>query len=478
MSSSSSGSDTRTRGLLAAAGIGGLLLGLGVAVGATSCTGAEPEEPKDPDAWELSVDKSLFDATWPMAVVDDEVRKPLEEPDWVALTFHRDIRKAVQESGGESDWATARAHADAAALYRQGAMGASTAYVQYFDKPLGQAYDPAEKVHLMMVGKAILADHDGAKSHIEAVQALGEDSAVSAWAAPWLALYESDKTWPVDLSGLPYQPPPVKPGEWPELGEARPSYEVQEQEPGTHSLKIDDPALLVQLAMWHDAAARQAAGDKAGLIDIYGARYRMPIEPDVVARDALPLELLFGSDYLHPGDGAFMAAVTGSEGLAAVEAHEDSSFIASVVVAVRGDNGKIDAEKAVDLANDLRKAWKTQQGLARGGEHPSHPIFADVAVAGLYRNLAMVAELEGDRETSGKLRIAAKDMGERDAAAAPEGLLSLTAWDAANQYTIRGLEIVHQQARRAPSLEVVRTALDLLAIRVGRSRGAGGTPGM
>ena len=85
---------TRTRGILAAAGIGGLLLGAVVAASVTSCTGTEANETPDPASWDLPVDKALFDATWPMSVVDDEVRKPLEEPDWVALTFERDIRAA------------------------------------------------------------------------------------------------------------------------------------------------------------------------------------------------------------------------------------------------------------------------------------------------------------------------------------------------------------------------------------------------
>ena len=468
---------TARKGTVAGVALGCVLAGVAFGSLMSSCTGQQTET-VDPEAWDVPVDKSLFEATWPMMVIEDEDRQPYEEPDYVALINGRDIREAVQQSGGEADLATARAHADAAALYRQGAVAAGTAYVEYFDAPLGQDYDPAEKVHLIMVGKTLNNDLEGAKAQIEAVKALGEDSVVAPWAAPWLAMHAEGGSWPPDLSGLPYQPPEVKPGEWPELGEARPSYSVKEQEPGTHDLNIDDPAVLVQLALWHDAAAKKAAGDKAGLIDVYGARYRMPVEGGVSQRDDLPLELLFGSDFLHPKDAAFMAALVGSDGLGAVDAYKDTSFTAAVVVASRGEDGKVDAEKAVDLVNELRKALKAQQALKRDGEHPSHPIFADIAVAGLYRNLAIVAELEGDRETSGKLRIAAKDMGEVDAAAAPEGLLSLTAWDADNQYTMRGLEIIHQQARRAPSLEVVRTALDLLAIRVGRSRGAGGTPGM
>lgn len=471
---SHSGSHARLHGGVAAVLSIGLITLIGSA--GTACTG-EPPPPPQPEGWVLPVDKALFDATWPLQVTDDKVRAPFEEPDIIALTYLRDMRKAVRESGGEPDLFTARAHADTAALYRQGALAAATAYVEYFDEPLGQAYDPVEKSHVLLVGKTLLGDDAGAKAQIDAVKALPEDSPVQVWAAPWLAMHDGG-SWPADFSGLPFQPPAVEPGQWPEIGEARPSYRLPEQDPGTNELSIDDPVLLVQLALWHDAAAKQAAGDKAGLMDLYGARYRLPVEGAVAARDELPLELYFGSDFLSPHDAAFMAAVTGTDGLSAVDAYKDKAFLAATVVAVRGENGKISAEKAVDLVSEYRKTWKRLQAEQRGSDHQTHRIFADVAVAGVYRSLAMIAEIEGDRETSGKLRIQAKDMGEEDAAAAPEGLLSLTAWDADNQYTMRGLEIIHQQARRAPSLEVVRTALDLLAIRVGRSLGGGGTPGM
>lgn len=456
---------------------GGVVLGL-VALGLAACTGGPPPKPVV-TAEGLPVPKALFDATWPLEVVEDSVRAKYEEPVYVDLTWHRDARRSLGSTNGEASLGAARAHADAAALYRQGALAAGTAYVQYFDTELGQPYDPAEKVHLIMVGKTLLADNDGAKAQVPAIAALGPDSPVAVWAAPWLAMHQAGSAWPPDLSGLPFQPPEVKVGEWPEYT-GRPTYTVQEQDPGTNSLAVDDPAVLLQLALWHDAAALKAAGaEHADALAVYGSRYLLPAEPRVAATVDLPLEFRFGGDYLHPADGAFMASVTGSGGAGAVDAYADKSFLAAVAKAVRGDNGKISSEKAVDLANDLRKAWKSEQAKKAGGsQHASHPIFADVAVAGVYRNLAIIAEVEGDREASGKLRIAARDMGELDAAAAPEGLMSLVAWDAENQYTMRGLEIIHQQARRAPSLEVVRTALDLLAIRVGRSRGSGGTPGL
>jgi hypothetical protein len=448
-----------------------LLLGL---LSPAGCFGTS--EPPEPPAVEtIPVDKGLFDETWPMQVVDAEARAPYEGMAFVAHILDRDYRASVRRSDGTPGLATARFHADAAALFRQAALATGNSYVEYFDPPMGQEYDPVEKVHLLMVGKTLKGDLDGARSHLDAVKALPETSGVRPWAAPWLAWYEAGATWPPDLSGLPVSRPPPTPGTWPEVTE-RPSYTVSELPPGDGQLSFDDPALLLQLALWHDAAARKAAGDKAAIVDLYGARYRLPVEPDVAAEGDLPLEFRFGTGFLHVKDGAFMADVVGAKGADAIDAWKDRSFLAAVLATCRDDSGKIDNVAVVDAANELRMAWKEEQASKAGLHENHHPIFADVAVAGLYRNAALVAEVQGDREVSGKLRIAARDI-EREAAAAPEGLLALTAWDADNQMTIRGAEIIHQQARRAPSLEVVRTALDLIGIRVGRSR-SGGTPGM
>lgn len=430
------------------------------------CTGGGPATPP-PSADGLPIAKALFEQTWPMEVVDAKAREPYESDAYVALVGKRNYKGAIIKSNGDPGLVTARFHADAAAWFRQATLASTNAYVGYFSPPLAQEYDPAEKVHLLLQGHALRGELDAARGQLDAVKALPDDSPAKAWTVPWVTWVEAGASWPPDLTGLPVQREAPRPGGWVEITE-RPTYTVKELEPGTNELGLDDPALLLQIALWHDAAARQAAGDQAHLVDIYGARYRLPAEPQVTSTETLPLEFRFGSDYLHPGDGPFMAAVSGEAGLAAVDAWKDKSFLAAAVVAVRED-GKIDSVKAVDLANDLRKAWKAEQANKAGATEAHHPIFADMAVAGLYRNLALVAGIEGDPETSGKLRLAARDVS-RDEAAAPEGLMALTAWDANNKFTLRGAEIIHQQSRRAPSLESVRTSFDLLGIRVGRSR--------
>jgi hypothetical protein len=102
--------------------------------------------------------------------------------------------------------------------------------------------------------------------------------------------------------------------------------------------------------------------------------------------------------------------------------------------------------------------------------------FANIASVGATRCLALVAEAEGDRETAGRLRIAAMERSDKETAN-PEGLLALAAWDAGNRYPMRAQEILHAELARFPALEVARYGLDVLALRVSRER-PGETAGM
>jgi hypothetical protein len=102
--------------------------------------------------------------------------------------------------------------------------------------------------------------------------------------------------------------------------------------------------------------------------------------------------------------------------------------------------------------------------------------FSAIAFVGSLRTLALVAEMEGDREVSGLLRINALEHS-RKATADPVGLLALGAWDASNRYPTRAQDILHAQVRFFPTLEAARYGLDVMALRVSRER-PGETPGM
>jgi hypothetical protein len=138
-------------------------------------------------------------------------------------------------------------------------------------------------------------------------------------------------------------------------------------------------------------------------------------------------------------------------------------------------NGTIQTEKALDVAVVLRKEILHAMERKSGKVESFYRRYANIVITGALRNLALVAQRAGDQESSGKLRINAMDMSE-DAAATPEGLISLAAWDAGNRYPARGLEIIHHQVKRYPSLEAARYGLDVFAVRVGRERA--GMPGM
>lgn len=442
-----------------------LALVAGVAPG---CSGQAAGDVSGPADALPAVPADLLAAAWPVVVAADADRARFEaEPGWGALVADRNYRSGVAQLGGKGGLLAARAHADAASVYRQAALAAAFAYVETYGKT-PQDTDPAGTAHLLTVSYAVIGDRAAAATHAAALPA---DDASAAWNTPWKAWLGADPaaaTWPPDLSTLPIALPAVAPGEWPEI-EGMPHYRLPERAPGTGTVEYGDPGLLVAIALWHDAAARQAAGAESAAVETYMARYRLPAEGPVSATAELPIELLFGADYLVPGDGPFLAELTGAKGAAAVDDWASRSLIAALAQQSRV-NGKVEAERAIDLVANLRKglleACKQKNG---GAEIGVHRTFADVAVAGALRGLALVAEAEGDREQSGILRINAMEKSV-DAAAAPEGLLSLAAWDASNRYPARGNDIIHTLVRRYPSLETARYGLDVLALRVSRER--------
>lgn len=414
----------------------------------------------------------LVAATWPVQLVEAEARSTYESRAWVDLFLRREYNEAVEGFGSEGGLSVARAHADAAAVYRQAALMAANAYVETYAKTPQQT-DPVGVAHPVAVSYALRGELDEARKWSARLDAA--ESPVDPWHAPWKAWMAADggPTWPPDLSALPLEVPAVAVGTWPEVSRG-PHYSLKEQ--GVDStLDLSDPGVLVALALWHEGAAEKAAADQAGVVDAYLARYRFPVEPAVSGAPAFPMEFVFGSDYPTPADGPFVADLTGAAGSDAVEKHAATSLLAAAAQASRV-NGKLSHEKALDTVAALRDALIKEQVERAGSPEGHHRIFADVVQVGALRVLALVAEAEGDRETSGILRINAMERSV-DAAAAPEGLLSLAAWDAANRYPGRGTEIIHQQVKQYPSLAIARYGLEVLAIRVSRERG-GAMPGM
>ncbi|MCB9685151.1 MAG: hypothetical protein H6738_06985 [Alphaproteobacteria bacterium] len=443
--------------------------------GLPACTGG-PAKPAGHDVQVEGAATALpderVDEVWAVRFATEESIGPyVQEPGWVELLMKRNYGAAVRQLGPKGGLAAARAHAEAAAVFRQAALMASYSLIEVYGKT-AQETDPAGAQHLLAVSYAVIGDQAAAKAASAKVPA-GDPT--EAWDRPWSAWLEAGGTWPPDLSGLPVKLPEPRVGEWPEPIEV-PHYSLPEQGGSTAKRDMADPGLLVALALWHDAAANAAAGDQAAVVRSLRAAYRLPGEPPIPAAGPLPDELLMGGDLLVAGDGPFLADVYGPKGAAAVDEHASTSLLAEIAREARTD-GKIDAQKAVDLVTALREQIVARQAARTGGNTLSHHrVFADIAYTGALRSLALVAEIEGDREASGLLRINALEHSEKHTAC-PVGLLALGAWDASNRYPLRAQDILHAQARRYPSLEIARYGLDVLGLRVNAER-VNETPGM
>jgi hypothetical protein len=445
------------------------------------CAGSPPAAEDAAVSTIAALPAERLDATWVVTLAEEaSIGAYAQEPGWVALVMKRDYAGAVRGLGPKGGLAAARAHADAAALYRQAALLAASSLVEvYGETP--EPSDPAGAAHLLTVSYAITGRLDEAKA---ADAKLPAGDPTEKWHAPWRAWLAAGATWPPDLSGLPIALPPPAPGEWPELADL-PHYSLPEQAGSKAKRDMADPGALLAVALWHDQVAAEAAGADAAKVAEYRAGYRLPVEPDVAAAGDLPIELLFGSDHLVPGDAAFLADLSGTDsgpggrtakGAAAVDAHAATSLLAQIALMSRKD-GKVDAETAIDVITRMREDLVARASARTGGNVLAHQrIFADVAYVGALRSLALVAEVEGDHEASGKLRINAFEHSDK-ATADPVGLLAFAAWDAANRYPLRALDILHAQARRYPTLEIARYGLDVLGLRVSNER-TGETPGM
>lgn len=412
------------------------------------------------------------DQTWPVRMATEADFGPYAaKGGWVSLVVRRNYKVAVEQLGREGGLAGARAHVEAAAVFRQAALLAAHSLIEtYGETP--EPTDPVGTAHLLTVSYAITGELDKAREASARLE--GADDPTLAWHGPWKEWLASGATWPPDLSALPLDLPEPAPGTWASTP-SPPHYTLPEQGVDTKR-DMADPGVLVALALWHDAAAEKSAGDQAPLVHAYRAGYRLPVEPKVAAAGPLPMELLFGADLLVPEDAAFLVDLHGDKGAAAVDAHKDSSLLAYLASISRQD-GKIHAETAIDVVSRLRDLL-VERAAARTDNAPQRHQrqFADMAYVGAFRSLALVAEIEGDREVSGLLRINALERSEK-ATACPVGLLALGAWDASNRYPSRAQEILHAQARIFPSLEIARYGLDVMALRVSRER-TGETPGM
>jgi hypothetical protein len=436
-----------------------LLLGLAACVGSSDATDGTATAVES----DAAAPVKLVAEAWPVALRDSAARAPFEsEKGWITHVVKRNYKRSVEQIGGDKGLATARVHADAADLYRQGAMLAANSLISTY----GDMADPTDPIgtgHLLAVSYALNGRLDEARASSKKLGDAADPT--QEWHGPWRTWLDGDATWPPDLSGLPIELPEPTAGSWPSL--ALPLYDLPEQTEDKRSREMADPSALVALAMWHDKAAHIAAGEQGSALDTYSARYRFPIQGPVENPVDLPIEFLFGSDFLSAADGPYLAEVLGSDGSAAVDKYADRSLLAWLTKNSQTD-GVFDVVVANEKAVQLRTLLVEQQAVVTNGTvEGHHRMFADIGQVGTMRNLGFVGEALVDREMGGKARLIARDLAS-DSSDCPIGSLSLASWDAANKFPMRALDIVNAQARRYSSLESARYAVDVLALRAGR----------
>ena len=432
--------------------------------GAESDGGSAQVEERAEDAFVLPDEQ--IEATWVVHYAVSDRLGPLTDEGWVALINRRHLQQAVEASGADPVLA-ARAHLETALLYEQAAMIAANAFVEVYAKT-PEATDPAGAQHLLAVSYIILGDLDKARA---ASAKLPEKDPTTPFHAPWKAwLADPAATWPPDLSALPLGLPEVSVATFPSLPPP-PHYELPEQGSSDSKRTMADPGGLVALALWHRAAAAKASAEDAARFEAIRVGFALPLTAAPAKPGALTPQQLFGTTLLTPGDADFLVDLHGPTGKAAVDAHAGTSFLAWLAKDSRTD-GHIDAEKAVQRVATLRMALMDAAKAKTGGTAEGHHrLFADLGTAGALWSLALVAEVEGDREVSGLLRLNARDKADLgNHLQDPVSLLSLAAWDAGNRNVHRAPELLHDQTRRYPDLEVARYGLDVLALRVQKER--------
>ena len=409
---------------------------------------------------------ALIGETWQVRMADDAVRARFEGKAGWSSYFERDLGAALGGLGDEP-LAQARVHLEHAALYRQALlMYAHATHFVYGERR--QETDPREVDYLLGVSEVFRGEGEAAGA---ALSTLSEDvdPEIRERAVLWAGLAASPG-WPleVDAAAFPSPLPPPAAGQAPALT-GLPHYQMAEQVEGSDTKTASsDPTTLYLLSRWHEQAARELAGDAHGaLMDQLMAPWRLPAEPlpptEIVAEvdDAW----LFGGFVTHPADLAFVAQAA-AEGAPAAAAWADRSPLAAAVAgAVEG--GKVNPEKLLEQAAALEEQILAAMAAVSGGSQGYHRPFAAMAELGVLRAGAVAADASDQYRDAGLLRLNTMDASQGPLWD-PVFVMSLAAWSAGNENTLRAQELVHQLASRFPGVEAARYPLDALHIRRGR----------
>jgi len=449
------------------------LLGFTSVVGTAGCAGEDADGPSNHVTESAhEVPAALVAESWQARLVDDAARAPFEQHAAWGVWFNRDLRGALAEFSSDPAHAdaAARVHTELANLYRQAALMGAHATVLVYETD-AQETDPAEVGVLLASGHGLLGSCEGATSSLAELSLSGDAS----WAAShtaWSSWVSEGCVWPPSApAAVLAELPEVVVGTAPTLG-GLPHHTFAETSDEALEIEASDPSVLLALGAWHEAAALQAAPERAELIAQVSSPWALPPEPEVAGEVLdVPDIWLFGGFAMNAADIAFVAAAR-TQGLAAIDSWSDRSPQARALSGAVED-GKLDPEKVMDAAAALSTKLSAQMTQRGGGEQGFHRPFADLAEAGVLRAGMVVAHAEGESRDSGVLRINLFD--EADAHLAdPVFLMSTAAWHTGNRSPQRAQETVHRLVRTYPSVEAARYPLDALHVRLSRTAAPSG----
>lgn len=432
---------------------------LSLLLGLTACTGGpEPETPtQDPGPAAVTLPQAAVDGTW-MA----QVAAPGAQDELMAVGPWRDIfdrryGDAIPAASGDLQ---ARLHAEASVIYRQAALLQAQSIEQTFSDEQRRDSDPVQADYYYAVAQLVL----------------GQDVQVAALSEGPGALQGASKVWAqregeLTLATVPaaYSLSAPTPGQVPEMP-ADAVVELSEQV-GDSKMALADPTATLQLAAWHEAAARAASEQGDAIADALISPWRLPFETQVAAEtQSLPLQALFLGTLPSAADLALVASLKaeGADVPAVVAQFGTSSLVAAAIQPCLSQ-ATLDTQCVVDAAAGTPAPLL--QAMSSGGEATvDHRMYAKASRAAVLRVGADVALALGDTRGAALLRINALDHS-GDAAADPAFLISQAAWDAGTRNALRAQELLHTQTEVLPGMTSVRVSLDVLHLRVSRDAG-------
>ena len=415
--------------------------------------------------------------TWVFKASDATWRGQFEgEPGWTAL-FNRDYQTALSDSSGAG---AVRMHAEFAAVYRQAALLHAHASQHAYGTDR-QEEDGPDSLYLRGVSNVILGSYDQATADFDALTS----ETLKGYSEQWVAIAKQGG-WTAEsvIEGHFVSAPEVKKGAQ-FRPESVPHFEIATTIDGTVSTVTDATELWVR-SKWHESMADMLAAEQQmdpAWVDVFLMPWITPMEAntqpnsekvlDAVSTLEMDSAWLFLSRNLVSADSLFLYDLQFSTDVEkTLGTWSDRSLLAKVLKSAMVD-GQLDVSKVLDAASELDALLVEEMKTVQGKEEPFYPMFADFAEQAVLIAGVMVAEKNGQRKDSGRLRINANDLALQNSKDALF-LTEFAAYDVSNRYPMRAQDMLHRYRNDFRAFKVAGHPLGTLQIRLGRSAGVPG----